>query len=59
MGMVAYLMAFGQYTFVELWIFSHIIAHHKEGGFHTKLLQRVKDKWCSLWDGTVVESQVY
>ena len=57
-GVVAHLMTFGKNTFVELWIFTHIIAYHKESGTGTKLLKGVKDEWGCLWDGTIIESQV-
>jgi hypothetical protein len=58
MGMVPHLMTFGQNTFVEFRVFPHIVTHHKEGGSHTELLQCVEYEWCSLWDGTIIESQV-
>lgn len=57
-GVVAHLMTFGKNTFVELGIFAHIIAHHKESSTGTKLLKGIKDEWGSLWDGTIIESQV-
>ena len=55
---VANLVTLTDDTVVELRVFTHIVAHHEEGGLHVERLQGVEDKGCRLRDGTVVEGQI-
>ena len=43
-GMITHLMAFRHDALIELRVFAHIVAHHKESGFCSKLFQRVENK---------------
>ena len=58
MGVIAYLMTFCNDPLIQVGIFPYVVAHHKEGGFDIKLLERIKDEGGGLWDRTVVKGQI-
>ena len=57
-GMIANAMAFADYTLVEFGIFTDVIAHHEERGFHSIFGQYVEDVWRGFGYGPIVEGQI-
>ena len=58
MSVITHLMTSVDNLLIEFRIFTHIVAHHKERGFHVELLECLENKRCSLGDRTIIEGQV-
>ena len=43
----------------QLRIFTHVVAYHKESGFDAVMVERVENPRGGLWDGAVVEGDIY
>ena len=57
-GMVAHLVALLNDAVVQVMVSQHVLAHHKEGGAHSELPQRVENKGCGLRERAVVEREI-
>lgn len=56
--MVTYAVATTLDFFEEFGMFSHVISHHKEGGFDAVMIERIENPRSGFGYGTIVESEI-
>ena len=57
--MITHPMTYRYYLPIQIGVFAHIVAHHKESGMNTELSESLQNEWCCLGDRTIVKREVY